>query len=151
MKTKNEYYYPVDLRKARISYDESPAHVGRLEHAVDFIVPEGTKVKAALEGIVVDVKDDSDIGGEDKSFDEFGNYVEIKHANGEYSIYEHIGQGSAKVKIGDRVETGQVIAMSGATGWIAQLGPHLHFDVHKYHKPFGPENYKTLEIAFAKK
>lgn len=151
MKTKNEYSYPVDLRKARMSYDESPAHIGRLEQAVDFIVPEGTEVKAALEGIVVDVKDDSDVGGEDKSFDEFGNYVEIKHTNGEYSIYEHIKQGSAKVKIGDKVETGQVIAMSGATGWIAQLGPHLHFDVHKYHKPFGPENYKTLEIVFAKK
>ena len=151
MKTRNTYHFPVELSKARVTYKESPAHVGRLRRAVDFVVPEGTPVKAALEGIVVDVKDVSNVGGPDKRFDKLGNYVEIQHANDEYSIYEHILQGSAKVKKGDKVKTGQVIALSGATGWIAHLGPHLHFDVHRYHKPFGSEDYKSIEIVFAKK
>jgi len=155
MKTKNKYYHPVDLKKAKISY-ESPAHTkqfreGRLEHAIDFIVPEGTPIEAALEGIIIHIKDDSNISGSDESFDKYGNYVEIKHANEEYSIYEHIKKGSARVKVGDKVEAGQVIALSGSTGWVAHLGPHLHFDVHKYFPPYGPEDYKTLEIVFVKK
>ena len=90
-KSKNEYLYPIDPRNiARISYDESPAHIEKLKHAVDFICNEGTPVRAALDGTVVDVKQDSELGGENKSFDLVGNYIEIKHANGEYSICEHI-------------------------------------------------------------
>jgi murein DD-endopeptidase MepM/ murein hydrolase activator NlpD len=146
MKTNNVYQYPV--KKARITYDKSPAHTGRLQFAVDFIIPEGTPIKASFDGIVVDVKQDSDIGGPDKSFDKFGNYIEIEHPNGEYSIYEHIGKEEALVKKGDRVKTGQIIGYSGNTGWMAQLGPHLHFDVHKYYEPFGPEDYETLEIRW---
>jgi murein DD-endopeptidase MepM/ murein hydrolase activator NlpD len=155
MATKNKYYYPIDLRKVKISY-ESPAHTkqfreGRLKYAVDFIAPEGTPIKAALEGIVIHVKDDSDMGGPDESFDKYGNYVEIKHANEEYSIYEHIKKGSSKFKVGDKVKRGQIIALSGATGWLAHLGPHLHFDVHKYFAPYGSEDYESLEIVFVKK
>ncbi len=147
MKTKNRYLYPIELtKKVRVTYDESPAHIGRLKHAVDFIISEGTPIKASLEGIVVDVKQDSNIGGPDKSFDKFGNYIEIEHRNGEYSIYEHLRKDGALVKIGDKVTAGQIIGYSGNTGWMAQLGPHLHFDVHRYHKPFGLEDYKTLEI-----
>jgi len=52
------------------------------------------------------------------------------------------------VKKGDRVKTGQVIGYSGNTGWMSHLGPHLHFDVHKYHTPFGPEDYQTWEISW---
>ena len=144
MKTKNEYQHPT--QNATVTSDKSPAHIGRLKHAVDFIIPEGTPIKAALDGIVVDVKQDSNIGGSDESFDKFGNYIEIEHRNDEYSIYEHIRKDGALVKVGDRVKTGQIIGYSGNIGWMAHLGPHLHFDVHKYHKPFGAEDYETLEI-----
>lgn len=131
-----------------MTYHESPAHIGRLKYAVDFIIPEGTPIKASFDGIVVDVKQDSDINGLDESFDKLGNYIEIEHQNGEYSIYEHIKKDGASVKIGDKIKRGQVIGYSGNTGWVAHLGPHLHFDVHKYHKPFGPEDYKTIEISW---
>lgn len=150
-KTRNEYYYPVRVtKKVRITYDESPAHTRRLKEAVDFIISEGTPIKAALDGIVVDVKQDSTIGGSDESFDQFGNYIEIQHQNEEYSIYEHIRKDGAVVKIGDKVKRGQIIGYSGKTGWIAHLDPHLHFDVHKYHRPYGAEDYKTLEIRWKK-
>jgi len=144
--TKNRYASPLEItRDVKISYNESPAHKGRLKHAVDFIIPEGTPIKAALSGIVIDIKHDSHIGGKLKRFDEHGNYIEIKHRNQEYTIYEHIKKNGALVKEGDKVKTGQVIAHSGATGWLAHLGSHLHFDVHKY---FGknPEDYETLKI-----
>jgi len=146
MKTKHKYHYPV--QKARITSDESPAHTGRLKYAVDFIIPEGTPIKAAFDGIVVDIKQNSDIGGYDNSFDKLGNYIEIKHPDDEYSIYEHIRKDGSLVKVGDKVKTGQVIGYSGNTGWMAHLGPHLHFDIPKYHPPFGAEDYKTLEIRW---
>ncbi len=148
VKTKNRYQYPVKLGKnVKVTYDESPAHAGRLKDAVDFIVPVGTPITAADKGVVVDVKDDSDISGKSKSYDKYGNYIEIKHANEEYSIYEHIRKNGSLVKKGDKVLKGQVIGYSGNTGWIAHLGPHLHFDVHKY---FGKEkeDYKTLKIIW---
>jgi len=150
METKNTYLFPVKIdKKVKISYSESPAHVGALINAVDFIVSVGTLIIAPCDGTVVDVKCDSDVGGLDKSFDALGNYIEIKHKNEEYSIYEHIKQNGSLVKVGDEVKAGQIIGYSGATGWLAHLGPHLHFDVHKY---FGSESndYKTLKIKWAK-
>ena len=134
----------------RITYDESPAHVGRLQYAVDFITREGTPINAALGGIVINVKQDSDLGGSDQSFDKFGNLIEIEHLHGECSIYEHIRKNGSLVKVGDKVKTGQVIGYSGNTGWMAHLGPHLHFDVHRYHKPFGMEDYTTMVICWKK-
>lgn len=134
MKTRNKYFYPIErTRKVRVDYKSSPAHVGRLKNSVDFIVPVGTTIKAGLDGVVVDVKQDSDIGGDDESFDKFGNYIEIRHRNGEYSIYEHIMKNGSKVKKGERVKANQPIGLSGATGWLGGLGPHTHFDVHKYY------------------
>ena len=144
--TQNTYAYPVQItQRVTITYDASPAHVGKLEYAVDFIVPENTPILAALDGVVVDVKQDSNVGGEDKSYDTQGNYIEIQHAKNEYSIYEHIRQQGSLVKIGDKVKTGQIIGYSGKTGWIAHLGPHLHFDVHIYLSN-NPEDYQTLKI-----
>lgn len=150
MKTKNTYDYPVKLSsKIKITYNESPAHKGQLKYAVDFIIPERTPIFASLNGIVVDVKQDSNISNPNKNYDKFGNYIEIKHKNGEYSIYEHIIQNGSLVKVGDKVKTGQLIGYSGKTGWIAHLGPHLHFDVHRYIGS-GSEDYKTLEIRWKK-
>lgn len=147
--TLNKYVYPIKLtKKVKITYKESPAHKGNLKYAVDFIIPIGTEIKAALEGVVVDVKQDSNVSGHEKSFDKFGNYIEIKHSNDEYSIYEHIMKNWALVKKWDQVEIGQIIGYSGNTWRVAHLGPHLHFDVHKYYKPFWSEDYKTLKICW---
>ncbi|MFA6533658.1 MAG: M23 family metallopeptidase [Patescibacteria group bacterium] len=145
--TQNQYLYPVAMSdKVRMAYNESPAHVGKLKYAVDFIVAEGTPVKAAAAGVVVDLKADSDLGGEERKAEGLGNYIEIKHENEEYSEYEHLKLGGALVKVGDRVAAGQVIGYSGATGWLAQLGPHLHFMVGKYGATV--EDYETLEIVW---
>ena len=149
--TGNSYYYPVKLtKKVRVSYTDSPAHIEKLKNAVDFIIPENTKIFASLNGIVVDVKDNSNIGGKNKKFDKYGNYIEIKHKNNEYSIYEHLKKNGSLVKVGDNVKTQQLIGFSGKTGWIANLGPHLHFDVHKYFGK-GKNDYKTIKIKWKNK
>lgn len=146
MRTKNKYKYPVNIsEKTRISSDESPAHIKNLKHSVDFIVEEGTPVKAVMDGIVVDLKSDSNIGGAGKEFEPLGNFIEIEHDNNEYSEYEHLRKDGVLVKAGDRVKKGQLIGYSGATGWLARLGPHLHFMVGKYGEGDG---YETLEIVW---
>lgn len=97
------------------------------EHAVDWTVPEGTIVCAAREGRVVGVKQDSDVGGADRSFRPFANYVIIKHADGTFAEYVHLQKDGAMVELGDNVTTGQPIGISGQTGFASK--PHLHFDV----------------------
>ena len=146
MTTKNIYRLPIDQKRiVGKAYDESPAHVGPLKHSVDFIVPEGTPVKAAASGVVVDILDGSETGGPQKKFEKYGNFVEIEHPNEEYSEYEHLRKGLL-VKIGDKVRKGQIIGYSGATGWLAHLGPHLHFMVGVYGRT--AKEYKTVTIRF---
>lgn len=146
-RTKNIFSYPVEVKNGvRVSYDESPAHVGKLRYAVDFIVRVGTLIKAAADGIVVDLKSDSNKGGSAKEYEPFGNFIEIEHDGGECSEYEHLQKEGACVKIGDRVKRGQVIGYSGATGWLAHLGPHLHFMVGRYGATV--EDYETVKIVW---
>jgi murein DD-endopeptidase MepM/ murein hydrolase activator NlpD len=54
-----------------------------------------------------------------------GNATIIDHGWGVYSGFYH--QSEIKVKVGDRVEPGQIIGLIGGTGRVT--GPHLHWDV----------------------
>lgn len=56
-----------------------------------------------------------------------GNYIIIDHENGEFSDYAHLSEGSIRVKPGDRVAKGDVIAAVGNTG--NSTFPHLHFQL----------------------
>ncbi len=44
--------------------------------------------------------------------------------------FAHLKAGSAKVKVGDEVREGQVLAATGDTGW--STGPHLHWQVNDF-------------------
>ena len=88
---------------------------------------ENTPVLAAANSIVSYVNDDSSIGGPSPIYWNFTNFVAIMHANEEYSRYDHLAPQSAKVKVGQAVSEGQVIAKVGMTGYTFR--PHLHFQV----------------------
>lgn len=141
MKSKNIYHYPIDLTHVTKVATFGVAHVGDLINSIDYDAPLGTEVRAALDGVVIAIKQDSDRGGDDPSFENDGNFIEILHENGEVSEYEHLLFNSVTVKIGETVHAGHVIARVGTTGWSEC--PHLHFMVY----PKG-EEYKTLEIRF---
>ena len=89
----------------------------RHHNGVDISVPTGTKVKAIAAGRIVE---SGPHGG-------YGNLVAIKHGDGTLSMYGHNSR--LEVRVGDQVEAGQTVALSGSTG--RSTGPHLHFELWK--------------------
>lgn len=57
-----------------------------------------------------------------------GNYVVLDIGGGRFAIYEHLQQGSVRVRGGDTVRRGQVIGALGSSG-STSIGPHLHFHI----------------------
>lgn len=58
---------------------------------------------------------------------ECGNAILLDHGDGVQTIYCHIKNGSFKVKVGDRVKEGDVIAAVGMSGYTKF--PQLHFGI----------------------
>lgn len=88
-------------------------------NGVDFRASLGTPVRAALTGVVQEINQ-----GAVKNC-QYGKWVLIKHANGLTTLYGHLSQ--INVTKGQTVSTGQVIGLSGDTGYAT--GPHLHLTV----------------------
>lgn len=95
---------------------------------VDIMVPEGTSVKAAENGVVIYAGD---------GLKEFGNTVLIRHDNGLVTVYGH--NSSLNVQRGQKVRRGDEIARSGMTG-NAKM-PKLHFEVRQNSTPVNPTKF----------
>lgn len=93
--------------------------------ALDFKMKKGTKIYAARGGVVIRVKEDGDKGGWNKKYRPYGNNMVIQHDDGTRAGYWHLQKDGVLVNVGDTVKTGQLIALSGKTGYAAL--PHLHF------------------------
>ncbi len=106
---------------------------GRAQHrGYDFSAPTGTKIVSVMDGVVVKAedfgfRDGSGRYGSTSQNGGFGNLIRIRHDNGVYSEYHHVRSGSMGVKVGDRVQKGQVIAQVDHNGWSS--GSHLHFQM----------------------
>lgn len=96
-------------------------------HAVDFDMPIGTPVVAARSGVVVDARYDSDIGGPHDKYLGKENFVSIEHDDGTLANYAHLSRTNPFVQIGQRVQVGYQLGLSGNTGY--STGPHLHFSI----------------------
>ena len=99
------------------------------ENAYDFEMPVGNTVCAARAGVVIGVRQDSDVGGPSEAFKLSDNYVMIRHSDGTYAEYLHLSKNGALVALGDAVEAGQPIGRAGVTGHTT--GPHVHFAVFR--------------------
>jgi murein DD-endopeptidase MepM/ murein hydrolase activator NlpD len=141
----NKYKLPVpkDLLQ-RIDRTSSPAHVGKLRNAIDFIADIGTPVLAAEDGLVTSVKDTSNTGGANPSNWRYTNFIVIMHSNGEYSRYDHLSYNSSKVIVGQYVRAGEEIARVGMTGYTYL--PHLHFQVFVFTGSNMWTDFDTLEV-----
>lgn len=94
---------------------------------VDFAGKKGSDVVSVAAGIVTLAENKYG----------FGHLVEISHGNGYVTRYAHNSR--LLVKVGDRVEQGDVIAKMGSTG--RSTGPHVHFEVLKDGKAVNPRKY----------
>ncbi len=86
-------------------------------------------VLACADGVVTEVTDmfdDNKIGEVDLEHN-WGNSIIIKHLDGLYSQVSHLKKKSVKVKPGDIVKTGDVVALCGNSGRSPE--PHLHFQL----------------------
>jgi len=84
---------------------------------VDWSGPIGTPIFAAGNGVVTKAARESG----------YGNRVEIQHANGYVTTYNHLSGFARGISDGARVRQGQVIGFLGMTGLAT--GPHLHYEV----------------------
>jgi hypothetical protein len=103
------------------------SHSGINAHAFDFDVDKGTDVIAARSGTVVLVIDGFGDGGDDISKANEANLVVVDHGGGTFDSYLHLQAGSIAVEVGDTVDTGELLGLSGNSGYTS--GPHLHFAV----------------------
>lgn len=104
---------------ARFGRKGSEAHDG-----IDLAAPAGTPVKTAGPGEVL-------FAGDQKGY---GLIAIVEHPNRLVTLYAH--NRDLRVKTGQKVREGQVIATVGDSG--ATSGPHLHFEVRKDGKPVDP-------------
>lgn len=91
---------------------------GRFHGGIDIPGPKGTPIMAAAEGLVIFSR---------RSSNGYGNSVMLDHGDGLVTVYAHNARN--KVREGERVRQGHIIASMGATGQA--WGTHLHFEVHR--------------------
>jgi murein DD-endopeptidase MepM/ murein hydrolase activator NlpD len=106
---------------------------GRTHKGIDVAMPVGTPLKAVMDGVVSAAQ----MGSGERSY---GLYVRIEHSGGKSTLYAHMSQ--IIVKVGDKVVKGQIIGLSGNTGFSS--GPHLHFELHVNGTHTDPSAYVGL-------
>ena len=98
-------------------------------HAVDIDLPEGTAVLAAREGTVEAVEEGEGRGRDEEPATFEGNFVRVRHADDSFATYAHLARLGVRVRPGERVEAGQLLGYSGASGEVERA--QLHFGVSR--------------------
>jgi hypothetical protein len=120
--------YPAG-KEYRVSQTYCFAEAGhRTQLAYDFATPIGSEVIAARAGVVRRTRQDLPDDGRGQGPGDH-NHVYIEHDDGTVAFYAHLRQNGVRVQVGDRIESGQLIALNGNSGDTG--GPHLHFGVYR--------------------
>jgi len=137
-------YYNEEGRSLKKSFLRSPLAFSRISsgftprrfhpiqkrwkahNGVDYAAPTGTPIMATASGTVK-------FSGWQNGY---GNFVEIQHHSGYSTAYAHLSRFAKGVRVGQKVEQGDVIGYVGATGWAT--GPHLHYEFRVNRVPKNP-------------
>lgn len=106
----------------------------RPHRGIDYAAPSGTPVMAAGDGKVVTAT----------ANEASGNFIVVQHGETYQTKYLHLSRFARNMKVGRRVNQGEVIGYVGATGWAT--APHLHYEflVHGVH-----QNPRTVDLPKA--
>jgi murein DD-endopeptidase MepM/ murein hydrolase activator NlpD len=140
---------PLELSRVSSGFSLSRFHpvlnTWRAHTGVDYAAPSGTRVKATADGYVQVVRRQ---GG-------YGNLIVLRHRNEYSTAYGHLSAYAKGLRVGQRVNQGDVIGYVGMTGLAT--GPHLHYEFRvngvfrnplKLAVPPGPPITAALRPAF---
>ena len=116
-----KYVFPLEKPDAAVldtfGWRVHPVFGTRAYHSgVDLEASGGSNVLAAADGTVLMAEYN----------EAYGYFVQLEHEGGVQTFYAHLQE--LLVSPGDTVRQGQIIALSGSSGWTT--GPHLHLGVY---------------------
>ena len=127
------YIWPVSSRRITSTFGgrASPGGIGSTNHKGIDIGGVGytTEIHAAKAGTVI-------VSQYSRSY---GNYVVVSHGSGNTTLYAHMS--SRKVSVGQYVNQGDVLGITGSTG--NSTGPHRHFEITENGTRINPLKYLT--------
>jgi murein DD-endopeptidase MepM/ murein hydrolase activator NlpD len=106
--------YPLERPRVTSLYGVRSPRREHAHHGLDFAARRGTPVAAVAAGTVIAAEQDP----------AYGKYVRVDHGAGQQSLMAHLD--SILVRTGQRIEAGQAVGTTGATGKAS--GPHLHLE-----------------------
>jgi murein DD-endopeptidase MepM/ murein hydrolase activator NlpD len=106
--------WPLERARVTSLYGVRSPRREHAHHGLDFAARRGTPVAAVAAGTVIEASQDP----------AYGKYVRVDHGAGQQSLMAHLD--SIVVRDGQRIEAGQAIGTTGATGKAS--GPHLHLE-----------------------
>ncbi|UCD64348.1 MAG: M23 family metallopeptidase [Candidatus Zixiibacteriota bacterium] len=99
----------------------------QMHRGIDIANRTGTPIVATADGVVKQIATDNMMG----------KFIMVDHGYGFRTRYGHLSK--AKVKRGQKVKRGEVIALMGSTGY--STGPHVHYEVIRNGQFFSPSKY----------
>lgn len=147
----NNHNRPADKgpQNQLYAYDFRMENTGQEKKLEDYGV-FGIEVISPGSGVIAQVVDgsfDCNPGDADRSVG-VGNMIMIDHLNGEFSLICHLKHNSIVVKVGDKVEQGQLIGLCGNTGNTTQ--PHIHYNLQDnllgYKAKALPAQFEKIEV-----
>ncbi len=119
-------HWPLDQAGVITRGPVEPGGADEEHQGLDIAVAQGTPIRAAGGGLVIDAGRDP----------EYGLFVKLEHADGYQSMYGHASR--LLVTRDDSVHAGQVVGVSGSTG--RSTAPHLHFEILKDGQSIDPRS-----------
>lgn len=92
-------------------------------------------VLASLSGTVMEIKEDPLLG----------NVIVMSHPEDITTYYASLGQ--VDVKVGDKINQGDIIGLAGKNLFSQESGTHVHFEIKKGDKEVNPEKYFNESVA----
>ena len=119
------------------------SHQGGDKFSYDIDMPIGTLITAIRGGVVLLVEEDfSDTDQGDLG----GNFVFIAHDDGTGAEYVHLTRDGALVAVGERVEQGEPVGLSGSSGRAGS--PHLHLGLKRCSSTAAGVRCESLPLVF---